>query len=358
MAYNTKINLTDDKVFQSDGQLLTLSGNTVVASVGDLRYQTHPNFTGDTQIVDKTYVDDNVVSGVTGGTVYMPPLLSPAAINVGGISAGYVITGKTSNEIIQDLLFPELYGTLTAPSVSTTLVAASGVYEVGCPLSFNVCSTFDRGSINPQYCSASPFRSGAANSFCFTGAQVIGNYACTALSTSKPVTSYNVLLGANTWGTCVSYDAGVQPKSNKNNNFDSPLGAGTTSASNATIIGAYPVYGTTVGIGTLTKQTLVNMSTTNCVQVNMVAETGGEKQKFEIPCAWLGAPTNRPLIAIELWNTTTNSWECPGGSAASSLARWTTSSATETIQSSIIGYCRYTHNDVDREGVCIRLKFA
>ena len=65
MAFNTKIDLYDSKVIQCANQILTLSGKTVIATSGDLRYQTHPTFTGATQIVDKCYVD--TASGGIGG---------------------------------------------------------------------------------------------------------------------------------------------------------------------------------------------------------------------------------------------------------------------------------------------------
>ena len=65
MAFNTKIDLYDSKVIQCANQILTLSGKTVIATSGDLRYQTHPTFTGATQIVDKCYVE--TASGGIGG---------------------------------------------------------------------------------------------------------------------------------------------------------------------------------------------------------------------------------------------------------------------------------------------------
>jgi hypothetical protein len=67
MGYNTKINLSNDKVCQNSGDTLTLSGNTVITSVGDIRYASDINFTGDTQIITKKYVDDNINS-LTGTT--------------------------------------------------------------------------------------------------------------------------------------------------------------------------------------------------------------------------------------------------------------------------------------------------
>ena len=94
MAYNTKINLSNAKVCQNNGDLLTLSGDTVIAAVGDIRYASEVTFTGDTQLVTKKYVDNSV----TGGTVY--DLDSPATTDVGGVIAGTTLTGKNRKEAI------------------------------------------------------------------------------------------------------------------------------------------------------------------------------------------------------------------------------------------------------------------
>ena len=102
MAFSTKIKLINAKVEQQSGTTLTLSGDTTVADSGDLRYTSHPTFVDDEQIVDKKYVDDNVVSGSTYNED------SPSTVTVGGLEAGTTLTGKTSNEILEEILVPYL----------------------------------------------------------------------------------------------------------------------------------------------------------------------------------------------------------------------------------------------------------
>lgn len=242
MAFSTKIDLTSSKVYQGDNEPLVLSGDTTIAAVGTLKYAVHPTFTGSTQITDKQYVDNCVGAGVSGGTIYN--LLSPAVCIVGGIGTGYVLTGKSTNCIIQDMLYPEICGTLTAPSTTSVILAPStSPIEQGSVItSLSVTANFSRGSINPQGCSASAFRSGAANCYCFTGAQIGGLYTCTANSALQTVTNYTATTGANTWGSRTCYDAGVQPKSNKCCNFSAPLGAGITTLVDATITGILPYF--------------------------------------------------------------------------------------------------------------------
>jgi hypothetical protein len=128
------------------------------------------------------------------------------------------------------------------------------------------------------------------------------------------------------------------------------LTAGDTTIINRTFEGVYPLFATTVGITTLTKQTLLSMSTTPAPVGGMalVAETGGNKQKFETPDAWTAI---HPLTNVQTYNTISSAWESTG------LGTWTTSSTTETIQGNIVNYTRYTYNGSDRGSVQIRLVF-
>jgi len=273
MALNTKIKIDDDHVVQEVGTTLTLSGNT--------KYSSHPTFTTDTQLVDKKYVDDNIISGVTSGSTY--DLLSPAAVVVGGITVGYSLTGKSSNCILQDMLYPELCGTLTAPStVSTVLSCAANCLEIGEVIgSMSVTSTFSRGSIDPQYCSACFERSGPAVNYCFTGAQTNATYTCTALSAVRPITTYTIVDGANTWGSCTRYSVGTQPISNKGANFSTPLVSGYTTQKSDTITGILPwfwgVSDTCPTLNTALIATGVKVvetsDLTTCVQINFGTNT-------------------------------------------------------------------------------------
>jgi len=121
MAFNTKIQIDDQHVVQSPNTTLTLSGNT--------RYATHPNFTGNTQIVDKQYVDDNIISGVTGGTVYN--LASPSTVEVGGLPASSTLLGFTSNELLEKILVKYLLPTFSSFSFTGVVTPV----EVGTVLS-------------------------------------------------------------------------------------------------------------------------------------------------------------------------------------------------------------------------------
>lgn len=307
---------------------------------------------GDTSVI--TSGDTIVVNTISGGEYN---LASPSVIPLGGICSGTVLTGKSSFELWEELLVPELEGTITAPSLGIGL-SASGLYEIDCNLSQTVTGTFNRGCINPQYCSLSDKRSGLPNAYDFTGTGMPSGFqTCTNLIASNVNASYDVVIGNQAWTVQTRYDCGDPALGSKSTQYCAALVSGCTSVSSSSIEGVYPLYGTTVSISTLTKQTLQNMCTATNVCMNVVTESGGNKQKFEVPCAWLGAPTSRPLVGVCQWNTVSSQWEYPGGSAPTSLAVWTASACSETIQGNPVGYCLYTYNGVDRASVCIRLVF-
>lgn len=245
-----------DKVLTSDingdgtWQILTIpfsgitgaiSGNTTLQNEFNTKtnVSTFNLYTGTT--APNTYVcktDYNAFTGVT----YKYNLDSPSVCTVGGLLAGTILTGKTAFEIISAILVPELFGVLTNPSTSISISPSTTLYEIGNTIStLCVTGTFNQGCINPQYCSTSPKRSGAPNTYCFSGCQIVGSYLCTTSPVIKCATAY-VICASQSWGVCVAYDAGVQPKGSKGTNFNSPLIAGTSNTATATITGIYPYY--------------------------------------------------------------------------------------------------------------------
>lgn len=125
MVFNTKIKLDDSNQYQLSGNTLTLSGTTIIGK--NIKYNVHPVFTQDVDIIDKKYVDD-LISTTTGNTIYN--LDSPTTITVGGLNIGSIITGKTTNEILKEILVPYLYPTFTSFTNNV-----SSIVEVGCQIS-------------------------------------------------------------------------------------------------------------------------------------------------------------------------------------------------------------------------------
>ena len=191
--------------------------------------------------------------------------------------------GKSFQEMMDLMLYPTLFPTLSNPQQQSFTLSPNGFREIGEVFSIGaitLTSTFNRGSINPAY-GTNGFRSGLPNAYIYTGGgSITSPQSSTSLSNNTSNTvNYTVVSGYNNWTSAISYDQGPQPLDSTGNNFNTPLPAGTTSSITRSIRGVYPTFATTVNISTLTKQTLQSM--TFYEQVSMVAETGGNKQRYQ-----------------------------------------------------------------------------
>ena len=275
-----------------------------------------------------------ISGGGGGGDTYTNSTITPQNFPYNSpfdnIPAGTNFTNKTFTEMMNMMLYPTLYPTLTNPSNGFTL-SPSGYREIGEVIgTITLSSTFNRGSINPDY-GTNGFRSGLPNTYIYTGTGVT-NQSSTSTSNSTTSTTYTVILGAQSWTSAVAYDAGQQPLNSVGGNYDSPLAAGTTSAITKTITGVYPTFATTSTISTLTQQSLQSMTTYE--QVSMVTEAGStDKQTIEIPDAW------DTITGLKQYNTLSSTWD------TILLSTFTgPTPITRTIQGNTVNYNRYTHN--------------
>ena len=179
---------------------------------------------------------------ISGSTIY--DLQTPAAICVGGVGIGYVLTGKSVSCILQDMLVPELFQTSVGTPTTSVGLTNVGLYEIGCSISQTITPTYTAGAITPLYCSTSPFtRGGAANDWSYTGPSVsVGFNGCS----SCIVNPYVVVAGAQTWSVCTKYNAGSCVKGSKgtvNPSYPTicPLNTCTVVGTNS-ITGIYPYY--------------------------------------------------------------------------------------------------------------------
>ena len=300
------------------------------------------NFTGTGVTVTSTGNTANVeITGGGGGTDTFTnatpmPQNFPGNSPFDNIGTGTTFANKPFTEMMNLMLYPELFPSLTNPSQTNFTLSPSGFREIGEQFSaggITLSSTFSRGSINPAY-TTNWFRSGLPNAYIYTGpGSVPTPQSSTSLTNVTATTApYTIVQGAQSWTSKVAYDARQQPLSSTGNNFNSPLPAGQTNNNlTRTITGVYPVFATTVSIGTLTKQALQSMTVYE--EVSMVAETGGNKQIIDIPVAW------STINGLQQFNTFSGTWDII------SLGTFTPTSITKTIQGvSGIPYNRYTHN--------------
>lgn len=295
MAFQTKQNLSSQKFEQTSGSTIVLSGSTVIGNSGELKYASSITITGETQIVHKSYVD-TLIQGVTGGTLLYDGA-TPASVAVGGIDIGYQLTGKTANEILENLLVPTLNPTLTNPSITSFSQNLSTTQEVGVSVTPTFTTNFSRGSINPQYSSASPFRSGTPTKYEYSGNGNLRTVVSSSTSDSSAATGATTLVeGANTWGVYVKYDAGVQPKNSSGGNFSTPLASGSTSVSNTTITGRFlRFFGPTASNPTNSAQVRAlpssTLQTSNVMTFTL--NTGTVEQKFAV-----ALPPGRTITSV------------------------------------------------------------
>ena len=257
---------------------------------------------------------------------------NPSVIAVGGIAAGTTFNNTTFAEFVDNLLYPELFPTLTAPtSVFTSNI--SGLREIGSISDITFTATFNRGSISPQYTSDTPYRSGNPNFYNYTGSSLTDT-TTSSLSNVQTIPNYVVVKGTQIWYMSVSYDAGPQPKGSKGSDYQTALPAGTIPDKTRTIVGVYPYFSTTVDMFTMTKQPLANFNSN--VTVTFAKETGdGNKQSIEFPFDdW------RAITKIEQFNNFTNAYE------VIPLDSFTVSEVFKDVNGASIKYRKYTYNSI------------
>ena len=257
----TTLTADDALVFQYRGFVLSsgatggggsTSGITEIinigAGTGEIFKETNLSISGQTSEL-RTLLGSGGTTIVTSGNTIiinsdssgLYDLASPANINVGGISSGTILTGKTSNEILEELLVTTYTPTFVAPSNSFVDDAAN-TQEVGVTAStINFTATFNRGQIILQAAEQNK-RSGLPNTYNYTGTGLPSAVTTTSLSNGQVINNYVIQAGANSWTNTVSYDEGAQPLDSNGDNFGSPLPSGTTSPKTVTINGIYPWF--------------------------------------------------------------------------------------------------------------------
>lgn len=271
-----------------------------------------------------------------------------STVDIGGIKKDTTFTNKTNAQLWDELLNKELFPTLTGPSSSFSSTV-TGLKEVGETIdSIRFTSTFNRGSINPQYKSDTPYRAGLPTNRAFEGTDLAGNDTSDSLTIEKTISSYTVVKGAQSWSCTVSYGIGTQPKTNKggtkdaNGNKMTPLPAGTLEKKSVSITGTYPFFATTSSITATTKQSLVKLDLDNpkTIKAAMVGCTDTNFWVLEVPACWT------------ITNVTGAASGQLGGNATNAVAQWTKTNITKEIQGNNIKYYKYAYgaNNAPKKG--------
>lgn len=221
----------------------------------------NPLLKSDIQIIEDGIFTADIPVSLSGGKT------------AGKYTNGQIIpaTGKTVEEVFNDIFQETLFPTLTNPSLGSATINVPTTQEVGTTIpTLTLASAFNRGSINPQYTATSNFRSGLPNTHIFGGvSSFIESVISTSLILSKTISNYVVVAGANVFTQQVSYDAGVQPKNSIGGNFNTPLSAGNSNPVTQIINGQLPYFFGVSNTQPTANQALINSGT------KVVADSNG-----------------------------------------------------------------------------------
>lgn len=335
----------DGIYFATDKGIIKMNGKDYIGQLADSTAVKNIalNADGDKFIVtflDGTTSEIEAASGEYESAIEDKTLTTPNA--VGGIAKGTKVSeleGKTFAEMFDELLFPTVNPTFTAPSASIAWKNYSSTQEVGLagPTSANFTTGYNAGAINLNGVKQAN-RGGShdtAASFIF----VNGN----AENKTLPE---KVALGNTTFAYRASFAEGPQPKNNKGGDYSSPLAAGTVDSTAITLNGTFPWYASTATAGQLTKQSLVAWNATagamSSGEFTVQPHTAAAPQMFSLP---------RAAASLQMYNTVAKAFETVA------LSDWEMSSEEKTINGVAQTYYTYSYKGDARGAVKLIVKF-
>lgn len=367
-------NTTDNKFYYYTGSAWA-SGETVTAAnlagdqegtqygIYDTKTGSELKFrvikTGDTRL--KLAMADGVITA-TLDLKYQSAMPNELTVPnaVGGITAGTTaesLKGKTLDQVLDDLLFPEVQPTVGNPSASIALkggFSANGIYEVGAAAPVNptnFTTGFNQGNVT---CPGKPNqkRAGALqseSSFIYYGGD-----------TGETELPAKIVLGAMQYNYQASHAQGdtlVTSKGNKATVDPNPLPAGTVNSPAVTIYGTYPYFcngasaSSSAQDGSLpgsvapdTKLPLVRWDAT-LVGAKFASEAAtGTRLVFDFPAT-------KNVTKVEFMNTVSGKWENFSGFTTSELGN-------KEIQSQQVAYKRLTTNGALSGALQLRFTIA
>jgi hypothetical protein len=314
MTFFARPNLDDVQFKQLTGSTLTLSGETnfkgVLKSKG-VEIDGTATSIGNVLTFDGSKI--KLMPSTSGGSSGIYYGKTPAAVCVGGIPVNYVLTGKTITCIIQDMLVPELYPALGAPSYSFS-VTPTGIFEVGRIVStFCASASYNRGTITPPY-GTNGFRSGPVSCYTYLDFNATPHTTITSSPTDTyTMTPRTITVGNNTAYGCVTSLAGQQPSGSTGTPYCAPYGACTTSPSPVTVTGVYPwFWGSSLSAPTA-GQALINAYTCKCV-ANSAGSINVDNFNVTGRYIWFAIPfTSNSKTSWQGANNPSNNGVIPGG---------------------------------------------
>lgn len=337
--------------FATDKNVIRMGGKDYI---GDLANSTAVenivlNADGDKFVVtylDGTSAEIEVAKAVYESNIDDKTLAMPNA--VGGFAKNTKVSeleGKTYNEMFDDLLFPTVNPTFTAPTASLSFQNYAATQEVGAagPTASNFKTGYSAGQITLNGVKQAN-RGGAhdtAKSFIYVGSD--------ATNTTLPT---KVTLGGTTFKYRAAFGEGPQPKNNKGGDYSSPLTAGTVDSGALTLNGTYPWFASTVGVtasNPVAKQALVAWNAT--AGSMYTGDAGFTLEASGTVPQVIKVPNSRTITNMEQYDSGAEKWK------AVSTSVFTASTETISINGNNITYTVYTYTGDTRGQVKLRIKF-
>lgn len=298
------------------------------------------------------------IAPLTNGKIpetYIPDVLSAAAqidedfttnITVGGIASGTLIEeGESVASLVKSMLTTVYYPAITEPSFALTSDMGA-LRKIGTSVNVGLTFNFYRGNVLSVWSSVSQGgRAGAATGYTFMRADNTLYAGQPQAGNQYTASAYTVAQGGNLFKAKVAYAQGVQPVDSSGEAFGTPLAAGESIVVSTSFEGVYPLLATNTAIATATELALASMILGNNIEINLVAESGGNKQAFWVPAAWI---TARALQSVQYFNTVSNTYD-------------TSNKLNDFVSTDVmvneVAYKKYTNQTSDRGALKIKLLF-
>lgn len=335
----------DGIYFATDKGVIKMNGKDYIGPLADSTAVKNIALNGDGDKFVITYLDGTTseieaASGEYESGIEDKTLTTPNA--VGGIAKGTKVSdleGKTLSAMFDDLLFPTVNPTFSAPTASIAWKNYATVQEVGStgPTASNFTTSYNAGAINLNGVKQAN-RGGShdtANSFIYVNGDATNKTLPTKLT-----------LGATKFKYRAAFNEGPQPKNNKGGDYGSPLAAGTVDSGEISVNGTYPWYASTATAGSLTKQSLVAWNATagamSSGEFTVQPHTAAAPQMFKLP---------RKASSLQMYNTVAKAFETVA------LSDWTETSGSETLNGNTQTYYTYSYKGDARGSVKLIVKF-
>lgn len=335
----------DGIYFATDKGVIKMNGKDYIGPLADSTAVKNIALNGDGDKFVITYLDGTTseieaASGEYESGIEDKTLTTPNA--VGGIAKGTKVSdleGKTLSAMFDDLLFPTVNPTFTAPTASIAWKNYATTQEIGSagPTASNFTTGYNAGAINLNGVKQAS-RGGShdtANSFIYVNGDATNKTLPTKLA-----------LGATKFKYRAAFNEGPQPKNNKGGDYSSPLAASTVDSGEISVNGTYPWYASTATAGSLTKQALVAWNSTagnmSSGEFTVQPHTAAAPQMFKLP---------RKASSLQMYNTVAKAFETVA------LSDWTETSGSETVNDNTQTYYTYSYKGDARGSVKLIVKF-